>query len=252
MATSQDYSTWITCPKPNPRARLRLFCFPYAGGGASLYRTWPENMPSEIEICPIQPPGREQRFSEPRFTRMEPLVEALGEAIAPFLTPPFAFFGHSLGAIVSFELARYLRRQRRPLPDHLFVSAHRAPQLPDRHVPIHELPDHAFIKELSLLNGMPDEVIANTDLLELMSPLLRADFGIAEMYTYIEGAPLSCSISAFGGLQDKGISKDDMDAWKQQTSAAFTLRMLPGDHFFFAKDQLSLIRAIVQDLQRAR
>ena len=248
MATSRDYSVWVTCPKPNPQARLRLFCFPYAGGGASLFRQWADDMPADIEICPIQPPGRESRFSEPRFTHVPALVEALGPAITPFLTLPFAFFGHSLGAATSFELARYLRRHGSPMPQHLFVSAHRAPQLVDQHLPIHTLPDAIFLEELQRLNGIPSEVAAEADLMELMLPLLRADLSLAETYTYSEDAPLSCPISAFGGLADEGVSRDDMAAWQQQTTNSFTLHMLPGDHFFFAKNRFELIKAIMQDL----
>ncbi len=250
MPASQDYSAWITRPKPSPNARLRLFCLPYAGGGASIYRTWPDILPPEIEVCPIQLPGREQRFNDPRFTDIRPLVDALGQELAPFLNTPFAFFGHSMGAIIGFELTRYLRRLNLPEPELLLVSAHRAPQIPDRREPIHQMPDREFIQELSLLKGMPDVVLANNDLVALMAPLLRADFAIAETYTYINEAPLKCPISVFGGLQDEGITKDDLTAWQKQTAAAFMLHMVNGDHFFFVKDRVTILRVIFQDLQR--
>jgi medium-chain acyl-[acyl-carrier-protein] hydrolase len=248
MAISRDYNAWVTRPRPTAQAQMRLFCFPYAGGGASLFRTWPEELPDLIEICAIQPPGRESRFAEPRFTRLPPLVEALGEALAPYLDKPFAFFGHSLGAITCFEVARWLRRQGLAQPAQLFVSAHRAPQLPDRHSAIHELPDAIFINEIGHLNGMPAEVVAEADLMELMMPLLRADFGLAETYTYTPEPPLPGAISAFGGVADEGISRDDLAAWVAQTTAHFVLRMLPGDHFFFLKQRALLFQAMLHDL----
>src|SRR5438552_7109196 len=119
--------SWLACLKPRPHAAVRLFCFPYAGGGASAFRCWPDALPASIEVCPVQLPGRETRFREPPYTRLAPLAEALGHALRPFLDRPFAFFGHSMGALVAFELTRWLRRAGGPQPAHLFVSACAAP-----------------------------------------------------------------------------------------------------------------------------
>ncbi len=252
MATSRSGNPWIIFPKPNPSARLRLFCFPYAGGGASLFRAWADALPAQIEICAIQPPGREGRFSEALFTDLPPLVAALDAAIAPFLGPlPFAFFGHSLGAITSFELTRTLRQRNGPLPAYLFVSAHRAPQLPDRHPPFHTLPEAQFVQELRRLNGIPSDVADNADLMEVMVPLLRADVGMAETYAYHDQPPLPCAISAFGGVLDADVTRDDIAAWGAQTTATFLPRMLPGDHFFIAQQRILLFQAMLHDLQAA-
>lgn len=248
MATTRAFDAWVTCPKPNPQARLRLFCFPYAGGAASLFRTWSEELPSEVEVCPVQLPGRESRFREARYTRLMPLVHALGDVIRPYLTLPFAFFGHSMGALIGFELARYLRRQNAPTPTHLFVSAHRAPHLPDPKAPIYDLPDPQFLEELRLLNGMPPKVLENAELMELMLPLLRADFAIAETYSYTEDTPLACPISAFGGLADGEVSHEEMAAWHAQTLSTFRLCMLPGDHFFLFKQRPMLLQAISEEV----
>ncbi len=253
MATSRDGNPWITFPKPNPQARLRLFCFPYAGGGASLFRAWADELPPQIEVCAIQPPGRESRFSEPRFTSLPPYVAALDAAIAPFLgARPFAFFGHSLGAIANFELTRTLRRRGGPLPSYLFVSAHRAPQLPQPHEQLHTLPDAQFIQELGTLNGIPTGVAGNAELMEVMVPLLRADVGIAETYAYTDEPPLPVPIAAFGGVMDAEVSRDDMAAWRAQTAANFSVRMLPGDHFFFSQQRTLLFQAMLTDLQTAK
>jgi medium-chain acyl-[acyl-carrier-protein] hydrolase len=177
-----------------------------------------------------------------------PLVHVLGDVIQPHLMRPFAFFGHSMGALIGFELTRYLRCQGALLPMQLFVSAHRAPHLPDPKPPIYDLPDAQFLEELRLLNGMPGEVLENAELMELMLPLLRADFAIAETYAYTDDAPLSCPISAFGGLEDDEVSQEETAAWRKQTLNAFTLRMLPGDHFFLFKQRSALLQAISEDV----
>lgn len=251
MATSRDIHPWIVFPKPNPQARLRLFCFPYAGGGASIFRAWADELPKQIEICAIQPPGRENRFSEPRFTQLPALVAALDTAVDPFLQEmPFAFFGHSLGALTSFELTRVLRRRQGPLPSQMLVAAHRAPQLPDRNLRFHNLSDDIFMRELRRLNGTPADVANNADLMEVVMPLLRADFGIAESYHYEEEAPLPVPISAFGGIQDEDVNEMEMAAWRTQSSGAFNLHMLSGDHFFLSTNRPALLQSLTQDLRR--
>lgn len=142
--TAAAFDSWIACRKPRLQARLRLFCFPYAGGGALIFRTWADGLPAEVEVCPVQLPGRGTRLMEPLFTQLLPLIQALSQALLPLLDKPFAFFGHSLGALVSFELARQLRRQYGVQPVRLFVSAGRAPQLPHRGLPVHALPEVDF------------------------------------------------------------------------------------------------------------
>ena len=132
---------WIKRSGHYPQTCFRLFCFPYAGGGASIFRTWPERLPPDIEVCAIQLPGREDRFGEPTFENLSSVIDVLADVLCPYTDFPFAFFGHSLGALISFELTRRLRRQKTPCPMQLFVSGHRAPQIPDPDPPIHQLPD---------------------------------------------------------------------------------------------------------------
>lgn len=248
MTITSSLNPWVTCPKPNPHAHLRLFCFPYAGGGASIFREWLDILAPEIEIYPIRLPGREGRLLEPPFTELSPLVQELAQVLQPYLHPPFAFFGHSLGALISFELARHLRRRNNPMPIHLFISGCRAPQIPDSEPPIHLLTEVEFVNELRRFNGTTEEILQNTELMQLMLPLLRADFTIYETYVHITEDPLACPISAFGGLQDHKVSYNDMRAWRDQTSNIFMLRMLPGDHFFLHSARVLLLRAISQDL----
>jgi medium-chain acyl-[acyl-carrier-protein] hydrolase len=248
MTTTTAFDSWIACRKPNPQARLRLFCFPYAGTGASIFRTWSDGLPADVEVCPVQFPGRGTRLMETPFTQLSPLVDALAQALVPLLDKPFAFFGHSLGALVGFELARQLRRQSGAQPVRLFVSADRAPQIPHRERPIHALPEGEFLVELRRLNGIPGKVLEEAELMQIMLPVLRADFAVYETYVHSTEPPLNCPISTFGGLQDHRVSRGDLEAWRDQTSGSFSLRMFPGDHFFWNTIQPLLLEVLSQEL----
>lgn len=240
---------WFTSLRPNPQAALRLFCFPYAGGGAVVFRDWAKSLPSNVEVSAAQLPGRGPRLMETPFTNMPALADALSEAIVSQLDKPFVFFGHSMGATASFEVARRLRKMRKAEPLHLFVSGADAPQVVDAGPMVHALPDKEFIKKLRELNGTPPEILENEDLMELMLPTLRADFAIAETYAYTRDKPLNCPITAFGGLHDKEVSRKSMEGWSEQTNAAFSLRMFPGDHFFLHNAQ-PLLQILSRELHR--
>jgi medium-chain acyl-[acyl-carrier-protein] hydrolase len=227
---------------------MRMFCFPYAGGGASVYRGWGSALPADVEVCPVQLPGRESRLREPAFDHVEPLIQALAEVLPPHFDLPFVFFGHSMGALIGFELARELRRRGAAMPLHLFVSGRRAPQLPAREEPIHELPEPEFIEKLRELNGTPEEVLQHSELMRLLLPILRSDFGINETYVFRQEEPLDLGISAFGGLGDEDVTRDDLALWQAQTQARFRLRMLPGDHFFLHATRDVIAEAIARDL----
>ncbi|MBE9190298.1 thioesterase [Gloeocapsopsis crepidinum LEGE 06123] len=239
-------SNWIY-PNPNLQASLRLFCFPYAGGGALNFRTWSNSLPPTLEVCPVELPGRGRRFTETPFNRLEPLVKAIARALVPYLDKPFAFFGHSMGGLVSFELTRLLYKQHGISPVHLFISGRRAPQYVCD-APIHALPEQEFLAELRHLNGTPEAVLQNVELMKLLIPTLRADFAILETYAYTSEPPLECPIAVFGGLQDKEVTREQLAAWQQQTSASFSLQMLPGDHFFIHSAQALLLQSLVQKL----
>ena len=248
MTDLQPLDVWLIFHNRRQQARLRLFCFPYAGGGASIYRTWSTELPPEIEVCRVQLPGRENRVREAPFVRLGPLIETLGPVLYPHLDIPFAFFGHSMGALIGFELTRWLRCHDKLSPMHLFVSGFRAPQVADTDSPIHLSTDEVLIKELQRLNGTPDEVLQNPELRQLLLPLIRADLAICETYIYLDDQPLDCSISAFGGLHDDETNSNDLAAWSAQTSASFTLRLLPGNHFFIHTSEPLLLKGISKDL----
>ncbi len=240
---------WFAYFQPNQAARLKLFCLPYAGGSASMFRLWPRSLPTSVEVIPVQYPGRESRIMEKPFDQVDLLVEALLTAIRPHLEDkPFAFFGHSLGGLTSFVLTRRLRQAGAPMPFHLFISGFRAPQLPDPNPPIYHLSDADFLNELRRLNGTPEAVLENKELIQLLLPTLRADFAAAETYQYTEEAPLGLPISAFGGLADPDVTEADVAAWQLQTSHQFRALMFPGDHFFLHSAKDVLLAAIARGL----
>ena len=243
MKSKYGNTPWLIQGKPNSKTHFRLFCFPYAGGGASIFRQWQEDMPEGVEVCPVQLPGRENRIAESPFTILSSLVDAMVEALDPYFDVPFAFFGHSIGAKIAFELARELRRKKGVQPVHFFVSGSRPPHIPEPR-PLHLLPEHEFTKELRRFSGTPEAVMQSRDLMEMYLPILRADFSIDETYIYYEDNPLDCPISAFGGSEDKEANREELDAWRQHTLSSFTLQMFQGDHFFIKSSQSLLLHSI--------
>ncbi len=242
---------WLAYRRPNPQARLRLFCLPYAGGGATIYRAWSNYLPALIEVCPVQLPGRENRIREAPFTKLVPLIKELTAALQPFLDIPFAVFGHSVGAQVAYEFARYLYAAGLPGPTRLFVSACPAPEERSDAVMLHMLPDHSFIEAVRRMKGTPEEVFEHPELMQVFLPILRADFSLIETYEFAPSAPLECPISAFGGLQDVERPREVLERWRQHTSGEFRLRMFRGDHFYLRDACYPLLGAIVHDLASA-
>lgn len=247
MMRNSVLTPWLPNWQPKAQARVRLFCFPHAGGGASLFRSWSAHLAPHIEVCPVQLPGRESRLTEKPFSQIAPLVQTLTEILRPYLDKPFAFFGHSMGSLISFELAQSFE-QEGLVPIHLFAASHRAPQLPDPDPPTYHLPQDAFIEEVRRLKGTPEEILQNTELLQILLPLLRADFELCETYQYTPASPLSCPITAYGGLLDQEVPREMLAAWDKQTSSTFKYRFFPGGHFFWLKEPESLLNAIALDL----
>jgi surfactin synthase thioesterase subunit len=249
MSTETTFTNWITCPQPNPHAKARLFCFAYAGGSATIFRTWADDLPATIELCPIEIPGRGKQIKSPPYTKIQPLVQAIATNIIPYLDKPYAFIGYSMGSLISFELSRILRSKYNFYPLHLFVAAHQAPQLSTEKPPISQLPDTDFLAKISQFNGTPQEVLQNADLMQIFLPIIRADFTVLESYIYTPQPPLDCPITAFGGLQDPRVSSTAIAAWEKQTVAPFSLRMIDGDHFFINTAKTTLLNHVVQSLQ---
>ena len=247
--TAKDATAWFSTPRRNSGANLNLFCFPYAGGNSQTYRLWPFELPATVETHLISLPGRGPRLHESPFTRLTPLVVEIAGALRPYLDKPFSFFGHSMGALIAFELAHHLRNEYHKSPAQLFISGRRAPQIPDTDPQTYDLPDADFLEELRRLNGTPREALEHLELMHLMLPILRADFAICQTYSYQARPPLDCPITAFGGLQDADVSREQLAAWSEHTSGAFKMRMLPGDHFFVHSEQSLLIQLLTRELK---
>lgn len=243
-----NLNDWIRCPKPNPEAKLKLFCFPCAGGTTSAYSKWHNYLPQEIEINLIQLPGRSHRIEEPPFTDFLPLINTLTSELKPYLNKPFAFFGHSMGATLAFEISRQLRREHHLIPTHLFAAACPAPHSRIKTF-IHKLPETEFIAELQhRYNAIPQSILNNKELMQIFLPCLRADFTMIETYTYVLEKPLDCPITVFGGLQDKAININDLEYWRVETNEIFNLEMFTGGHFFLQDHQSSFLQSLCRKI----
>lgn len=250
-------ASWF--PGVNAAPSPRLFWFPHAGAGQSAkppFANAPAN--TSATICPVVYPGRESRLAEAPFERMKALVDALAQAIEDYLIQPFAFFGHSMGAIVAFELARELRRRSLPLPFLLIASAARAPQFRRNHVPPPEPSDEALLLQAEL----PDHPTIRHAIL----PALRADTTLYRHYSYAEDAPLPFPIRAYGGSEDPNIAREHLEAWREQTAeheqtagpqqtagprqtaASFAVRLFPGGHFYLRTAEPEFLTALHEDL----
>ena len=241
---------WVQRAPARTEVRLRLFCFPFAGAAASTFREWPNGLPADVELCAVQLPGRETRMREAPLVRMDEMVASLADGLRGLLDEPFAFFGHSMGAFIAFELARELRRSGARGPSHLVVSAARAPHRPSSRRPLYALPEAQFVDELGGMNGTAPEVFAHPELRQLVLRILRADCALCETWVYRPEAPLDCDITVLGGLQDREVDRDQLEAWRELTTGACTLRMVPGDHFFIRSARPQVLALVAASLGR--
>jgi len=247
-AQKKPDSLWVGSVRTDPGVRLRLFCFPYGGGGASVFRGWQEALPPDVDVCPIQLPGREGRIRESCFTDVRALVACMAPEIVPFLDRSFAFFGHSMGALISFELCRYLRAAYSIAPQGLFVSAYPAPRVRDSENAWYDLPEPEFLERMKRLGGTPGEVLDHPELMQLMLPLLRADVEMVQTYVYSDAPLLSVPITAFAGLNDPEVPLSDVERWREETTSRFALHTIPGDHFFVHSERAVLLEQLASAL----
>jgi medium-chain acyl-[acyl-carrier-protein] hydrolase len=245
--------SWFHVPRPVARPRVRLFCFAHAGGSAATFHRWPASLDEDVEVLGTELPGRGSRLREPVYRRMSELVAALVAAVEPRLDVPYALFGHSLGAAVAFELVRALRRAGAPLPAHLVVSARSAPQLPRTLPPLHGLPQAEFFRALSARYGVANGALGNAEMAALLYPPLQADMEIFETWAYQAEAPLATLITACVGSRDPTVTRDGIEAWREQTSAGITCHLLDGDHFYLLADPrplLGIVRSRLSSVSR--
>jgi medium-chain acyl-[acyl-carrier-protein] hydrolase len=218
-------------PKPRNNPILRLFCFPYAGAGAAVYRLWPNRLPENIEVVAVHPPGRAHRLRELPLTRIETMVEFALTILEPLMDRPFAVFGHSLGAVVAGEFARVVQTQGRPAA-HLFVSSRPARRGAEQQ--LHQLPHDDFIAAVNArYQGIPEEILAHPDVLELLLPSLRADIEALETFHLRDDRPkIACPTTVYGGEFDQTVSRAELDSWNKETAQPCRVCVFPGDHFY--------------------
>lgn len=245
-----EHSPWVMTFRPNPAARLRLYCFPYAGGGASAYNTWPARLPGDVEVRAIQYPGRETRWSEPVQTEADALVSGILDGLREQLAElEYAFFGHSMGAMVAYEAARRVRAAGFPEPRLLLLSGRRAPHFRSPPPAMRTLPDLEFLDHLADLNGTPPAVLENKQLMQLLLPILRADFTLDETYRHAPGVQLQLPFAIYGGTDDRRLPEADLRAWAGYTRGPSLVRMFPGDHFYLKDPDCGIFEELAERLQ---
>lgn len=224
---------WLQWPMVRRDAALRLFCFHPAGVGAAVYRQWGLGLPSTVEVAAVQLPGRADRLKEPPVADIPSLVDALVSNLAPHFEGRFAFFGHSMGAVLAHELAHALRDRGLPLPCHLILSGRRAPTAPNPFPPLSHLPDGVFVTEINRrYGGIAPEILQHQDVLDLLLPCLRADIAALEGFVLPLRPPLDIPIAAFGGDNDSQTPVKALEPWRLETTAGFDVRVFPGGHFY--------------------
>jgi surfactin synthase thioesterase subunit len=228
--------------------RQRLFCFPYAGAGATVFHSWPDYLPADVEVCVPCLPGRDARADEPAASETAPLIASLVQETLPWLGVPYALFGHSMGAFIAFDLAHELSGLGRS-PTQLFVAAQRGPSLPYPGRPIFALPDKEFLVcVLERYQNIPRPILEQQDLMAALLRRLRGDFTLTENYRYRAAARLTCPITAFGGKDDSQCLSEHLRAWEAETANRFRLYLLPGGHFFLESSRDEMLALIGADL----
>ncbi|GAB3476874.1 thioesterase II family protein [Amycolatopsis cihanbeyliensis] len=243
---AEDTTAWIRRYHPAPEAPHRLVCFPHAGGSASYYFPVARSLSPRVDVLAMQYPGRQDRYTEPCIDDIGELAERAAEVLRPWADQPLAFFGHSMGASLAFEVARKFEAEGIPL-QHLFVSGRRAPTR-TRDEGVHLLDDDGLLAEMRRLGGTEAAVLQEDDLVKMMLPVLRSDYKAAETYRYVPGPDVSCPIHALVGDADPRATVDEARSWGDHTSGEFTLRVFPGGHFYLGEQQAEVLRTISDHL----
>ncbi len=240
---------WFWARHPRPRAMSRLFLLPYAGGSCLAYRDWEPLVGADIEVCPVELPGHGTRIGEPLHHDMGALVDDLVEATASLRDLPFAIFGHSMGALVGFELARELRRRGEAGPTNLFVSACPAPQTGSSRPSLHQASDDALREQLREFNGTPPEVLANEELMQMALPIVRADITMLETYQFDQDDPLELSLVVLGGRDDATVDPNTLLGWREVASRCRT-ELFPGGHFYLQPAPPNLVSLVAREIHQ--
>ncbi|RJG48706.1 thioesterase II family protein [Motilimonas pumila] len=241
---------WFTFPQRRPHAEMRLICFPYAGGSTATFTKLASQLPEHIEMVALQLPGRGIRHHEPSYTNMTKLVKDLARDIKPLLDKPFAFFGHSFGSRVAFELYRLLQQHGYPTPELFIASGSRGPHLKNTHNPIHLLPETEFIEKIKRIGGTPPEVAQDNELMALFTPMLRADFTMVENHQAQQLESFTAALVVLGGEGDASVPYDQLTQWQAHFKAPMQLYQFSGGHFFIDSHR-HLVAQYLNDLLQA-
>src|ERR1035437_3723645 len=242
-------SKWFLITNPKPNAEYRLFCFPYAGGSATAYLAWEDLLPGNIELVAIQPPGHANRLNESLLTSVHQMADQIVSAIGPWLNFPYIIYGHSLGSALSFELLHALNAKHFPSPIRFFSGGRGAPHATPRIPPIHDYPFEKFKSELKKLNGTPEVILNNADLMEIFVPILRTDFKAAYAYRREPVVKLQCDVSVFGGAKDDKVMREDLAGWQDHFTRKIDFRIFEGGHFFMDENRASVVNAICESIK---
>ena len=246
-APQSKLSPWLLQIVRAAESPTAMFCFPYAGSGASIYRRWNSLFATEVDLYAMQAPGRETRFLEPFVNSVQELAAAAADAIQNVTDKPVILFGHSLGAICAYETARVLENLGRP-PELLIVSGRQCPGSPSKRAPISHLPDGQFLNQVRNYNGTPAEVLNNAELMDILLPLIRSDFALAERYRPKSDPLLTCPILALGSLDDEWLDVASLEKWATLTQGPFETHWFPGDHFYLNSQAQELVLFIKEKM----
>lgn len=242
--------SWLQRLTPERVSKVRLICFPHAGGTASAFRLWPAGLPHVTEVLAVQYPGRGNRLAEPPVDRISVSAQFVCRELALRPVMPTVFFGHSMGSLVAFETARLLGASPADSPRHLVLSGRAPPHFPAAHAPIAQFPDAEFLWELDRrYAAIPAQIMQYPDVLALLLPALRADIAAVEHCAESARGRVTCPITAMGGADDPAATRSHLSAWHELTSGRFGLRLFPGGHFFIEPERgavLDTLSAILE------
>jgi medium-chain acyl-[acyl-carrier-protein] hydrolase len=239
-----DSALWFPNRSKSPEGAVTLVCFSYAGAGASVYADWQKDMPPSVSVCPVQLAGREQRCAEPPLTSIRRMADEIAPRLAGFVSVPYAFFGYSMGALLSYETALRLRSRNFPAPVGMIVAAHQAPQLPLTRKRISGLNDAEFLSEVRAMGGTREEVFSHLELLEYILRTLRADFTACDGYIHEKHEPLNLPLAVFGGWKDPFVPRSALVPWREMVNLPSRLQMFPGGHFFIHENRALVLQAV--------
>ncbi|MEE1753767.1 thioesterase II family protein [Streptomyces sp. SP18CS02] len=248
-STPRDTGAWIRRFHPSD-APVRLVCFPHAGGAATYYHPMSMRMSAEMEVLAVQYPGRQDRRTEPCVGDMSKLADLVVEEIRPWTDRPLAFFGHSMGAVLGYEVARRLERDGVRLLT-FFASGRRAPSCV-RAEDVHLRDDAGLITEVKKLNGTDDRLLDEPEVVEMLLPALRSDYQAVETYRYEPGPALGCPVVVLTGDRDPQVTAEEARAWREHTDGSFDLRTYPGGHFYLNAHAPSVMETVAAQLRDVR